>query len=821
MKHSPYPFVFFLAVLICSSPIFGQESNSSAFRLRGNIIAEEEGNPLEYATIALFNTRDSSLVTGTVSGDNGNFTLETGPGDFYLKVSFMGFEPQYVSNIALNNENPSRKIPTIKLRTVNTTLEEVEISAQKNRVQFALDKRIVNVGKDLRTIGGTASDILDNIPSVTVDIEGNVSLRGSDAVRILINGKPSLLSNADALQQLPAEIIDRVEIVTNPSSRYEAEGTAGILNIILKKDKRQGLNGNFNLTLGSPISHNGSFSINHRREKFNLFASAGLRYRESPRYSFEHRELFRDGRTSIIDQYQNAIRGGVSGNFRFGADYQFNKYNTLTASLNWRKSDDFNETDIDFFSMDREDNILGIDVRDSDEEEKEDELDYTISYEKTFEEKGRKWTADLIYSSGIESEATLALEQAFSADRNPLGLPDEQQDIFNSEEQRNWTFQSDYVHPLGENRKFEAGVRGGFRLIDTDYSVDELNIETNIWESVDGLSNRFNYDESILAVYTSFGDKLNKFSYQFGLRGEYTHILTELKDTGEKYDKEYANLFPSIFLSYDLPKENAVQVSYSRRLRRPRFWYLNPFSSFSNPLSIRAGNPDLDPEFSNSFELNYIKYWDKWSLSSSIYYRDTRGVIQRISRLDTSYVSFGQPDTIIRNITRPENLARSQNFGLELSITADVTKWLSTNANLNFYRGIVDGGNQGFNDITRFYSWTARWNTQIKVGKNTEAQLTINYRGPEENPQGKRYDFLYTDIGISRDILKKKATISFRVVDLFKTAIYQYESFGDDFYIFREGQWRTIQQFYFGFVYRLNQKKRKSRSRPTNFNFDE
>ena len=795
-------------------------NNSTLIELTGKIVDQNEGKALDYATIALLNANDSSLVEGTVSNTKGDFRLEAPAGAYLIRINFIGYETLFIKDVQLKAENPVVKLKTINLAPIETTLDEVEVVAQKNRVQFALDKRVVNVGKDLNTIGGTAADVLDNIPSITVDIEGEVSLRGSNSVRILINGRPSLLSGADALQQLPADLLDRVEVITNPSARYEAEGSAGIINIILKKDKRQGWNGSFNATVGQPASHNGSININRRSNKLNLFASVGARYRNSPRTSFEHRELYDNAGDirNVLDSYTDSRRGGISGNLRLGADFELNKYNTITGSLNYRKSDDFSNSDIEYFDFGAANILNRIELRNSEEDEGENEIDYNLSWDKTFAQKGRKWSTALVYSGETETQFTSAEERNFDEERRPVPTPDQFQRIDSEERVRRWTLQSDYVHPMTKNRKFEAGFRGSIQYIDSDFLIEDLNPETQLWIVDEGQSNQFEYDEYIYAAYAIFGDKVNKFSYQFGLRAEHTEITTHLVETNEKFDKKYTNLFPSVFFSYDLPNENAVQISYSRRVRRPRFYYLNPFSSFSNPLSVRQGNPDLDPAFTDAYEINYIKYWEKSSLSSSLYYRNTNGLIQRVNRTEPFIDSNGEEQ--VRNISYPLNLSRRQDIGFEVSFTWDFAKWVSVNTNANLYKGIVDGSAQGFS-TTHFFSWTSRTNAQFKIDPLTEAQITINYRGPEQNPQGKRYDFLYTDIGISRDIMKKKATVNFRVVDLFKTAWYRYESFGDDFFVYREGQWRTIQQFYFGFVYRLNQKKRKSRQRQMNFNFED
>ena len=817
-------FVYFFlasAIALVANPAFSQRGNGNrgqggTYTIVGKVSNAENNLPLEYATVTLFDQSDSSVVNGIVTNVKGAFELEAVTGTYYLAVSFLGFEPSYVSDILLDEQHPFVRIKEIVLVQKAMTLNEVNIQAQKSRMEFALDKKVFNVGQDLANNGGTASDLLDNIPSVTVDVEGNVSVRGDNGVRLLINGKPSgftSINAADALKQLPANLVEKVEIITNPSSRYEAEGTAGILNIVLKKERRKGWNGSFEATGGIPASHNLSLNLNHRRDKLNLFVGGGLRYRNIPRISNEYREDWASGDLEILEQQGRFYRGGVSGSLRLGAEYQIGERTTLTGSIMYRHGLDFNNGTLEYFSKNALKELTAYDLRRTEEDEDDTSLDYNLSLEKTFARKGQKFTADLIYSSGGETEAMNAIEEAFDGNYEPKGSPNLLQRINNSEVEREVTVRADYDHPFRKDGKFETGYRSSIRFIGNDYLVEERFSESEAWKPLAEVSNDFEYDEQIHALYANVGDKLNKFSYQVGLRAEYTRITTLLKTTNEKNDREYANLFPSAFLSYEIKEGNAFQLSYSRRLRRPRFHNLNPFFTYANPRSIRSGNPDLDPEFTHSLELGYLKYWDKATFSSSIYYRHTTGDITYIVEDDT----IGGVK-VFR--TRPENVATRNDLGVEFSLNIAPAKWVDITWSGNVFRGVINGENLGFARQTEFFSLTSRLNTRFNLPKDFDAQVMVNYRGPENSPQGKRRAMLYTDVGISKDILKKKATISARMRDIFNTTWYRMETFGgqgtpdvveDDFYIFREGQWRGRQQVYLTFSYRLNQKKRRGR----------
>lgn len=790
-------------------------SKSKSYPIVGKVVHAEGNKALEYATVSLFRQADSSVVTGIVTNAKGIFELEAPAGTYFLTVSFLGFESVQLSDILLDELHPFVRVKEILLKPKETTLDEVNIQAEKSRLEFALDKKVFNVGQDLANNGGTAADLLDNIPSVTVDIEGNVSVRGDDGVRLLINGKPSgftSINQADALKQLSANQIEKVEIITNPSSRYEAEGTAGILNIVLKKERRKGWNGSFEATGGIPTSHNLTLNVNHRRNKLNFFVGGGLRYRNVPRISNEHREDWASGELEILDQESKYFRGGLSGSLRMGIDYQVGERSTLTGSIMYRKGLDFSNGTLNYFSRNAQDQLVAYDKRTTEEDEDEFSLDYNLSFERNFVRKGHKFTVDFIYSSGAEVESMDAIEQAFDGNLAPKGGPDLLQRINNGELEREITLKADYTQPFRKDGRFESGYRSSLRFIGNDYLVEEQNTETRLWESIQEVSNDFEYDEQIHALYANVGDKINKFSYQLGLRAEYTRITTLLKTTNELNDREYANLFPSAFLNYEIKTGNALQMSYSRRLRRPRFHSLNPFFTYSNPRSIRSGNPNLDPEFSHSVEMSYLKYWDKATFSTSIYYRHTTGDVTYIVEDDT----IGGVK-VFR--TRPENVATRDDIGAEFSLQVNPVKWWDMTWSGNVFRGQINGENLGFARRTSFFSLSSRLNSRFSLARDVNIQLMLNFRGPENTPQGKRRSTLYTDVGINKDILKKKATISVRMSDLFNTSWYRSETFGgtgtpeiiDDFYIFREGQWRARRQLYITFSYRLNQKKRMRR----------
>ena len=768
--------------------------------IEGKIVDETTSAPLEYATFTLFDQIDSSMVTGSITNTEGNFIINTVAGDYFGKIEFISYKTKYISDIQFDGKK-TLDLGILKLSPNAEVLDVVEVRAEKSQMQISLDKKVFNVGKDLANRGGTADDLLDNIPSVAVDVEGTVTLRGNSNVRILVDGKPSGLigvGDNNGLRQFPTSMIDRVEVITNPSARYEAEGVAGIINIILKKDNQQGLNGSFDVTIGNPETYGATASMNYRRKNLNFFGSYGINYRTRNGGGRYLQNFYKNDTTFILDQTRNHERGGLSNSLRFGMDYFFNPKNTLTGALTYKVSDEDNFALIEYrdFIDKYPDNFVGVTYRTDDEKEDESSLEYSLIYKKEFDKKDQELTVDVRYEDDLETEQNQYLERFFDANSNPTGEPDLQQRSINKEVNKEWRFQLDYVHPISKEGKIETGLRSSIRQIDNNYVVEEF--DDIDWDTLVGLTNNFLYDEKIHAAYLSFGNKHGKFSYLAGLRAELSDVSTKLVQTNEINDRNYFNLFPSVFLTYDLPDQNAIQVSYSRRIKRPSFRSLNPFFTFSDSRNLYTGNPDLDPEFTHSMEIGHIKYWDNATLSSSFYYRHTDGVVQRIKEINEEG----------NTVSKPQNLATEDAYGLEATIAYTPWEWWRLNSDWNFYRSIVDGSNQGENLGSDNFSWFGRLTSIISVFKTTDVQLRFNYRAPTQTAQGTRESIYYLDMAISTDILNKNGTITLSARDLFNSRKRRYTTFGDNFYTEGEFQWRT-REIKLTFNYRLNQKKKR------------
>ncbi len=766
--------------------------------IKGIIIDDQTGDPLSYATFSLYQLPDSTLVDGTITDDAGLFEIKTKPGKYYAKVEFLSYQSLTLDEIVVQKGTPV-DLGMIEMSTASATLDEVVVQAEKSSMQMALDKRIFNVGKDLANSGNTAADILDNIPSLSVDVEGNVSLRGSTGVRILIDGKPSGLmsfSGSAGLRLLQGNMIDRVEIITNPSARYEGEGVGGIINIILKKDRKQGINGAFDLITGYPTNYGGAANINFRKDKLNFFLNYGLTYNDSPSTGETYQETDRNDTLLIYDNSSERARIGFNNSIRGGLDYFFTPKDVLTASYTWRRSKGKRTSYLRYNDyLFNQDNLVGFSDRTQDETEIEPNSEYTLTYKKSFKREGHELTLDARYQDNWEDSDQDFVENVYLPDgtKKEATIYDH---AYNFETDRMLLFQADYVHPFQKDGKFEVGLRSSFREMTNDYLLEHL--VDGEWEADPRLTNNFIYNENIHAAYALFGNKIQQFSFQLGLRVEYSDVTTKLLQTSEVNPRDYFNLIPTAHFTYDLPNENALQLSYSRRIRRPRYWDLSPFSTFTDNRNFFSGNPDLDPELTHSFEIGHIKYLESSSISSSIYYRHTDGEFERIRTLGEDGITY----------TRPENLATEDAFGAEVTATYTPFKWWKLDGNFNFYRSITDGevGEQSFYADT--YGWDTRFTSRVTFWKNTDFQVRYHYRSRRQTTQGYRLPSWSMDLALSKDILKGNGTITLNVRDLFNTRRWRSVSEGENFYQYNNGQWRS-RQANLTFSYRLHQQKKR------------
>jgi len=792
------PFCFFLLFLFQNT--FAQTAGGK-LSVTGKITDSQNNSALGYASVRLFNAADSSFVTGAITDETGSFVVEVGAGSYYALSEFIGYNTHKTSGVAVTSKNSPLNIGTVKLTASAKTLNEVVVQGEKSTMELALDKKVFNVGKDLANAGGTGVDILTNIPSVAVDVEGNVSLRGSNNVRILIDGKPSglvSLKGGSGLQQLQGSMIERVEIITNPSARYEAEGMGGIINIVLKKERKEGFNGSFDIITGNPTNFGAAANVNYRKKNLNFFVNYTVSYRNTPGRNSQNQQLFRNDSTFITLKEMESRLKGQNNSARAGIDYYFNEQNVLTGSYTYRLSKGKRFSEINYRDyLSNLSNLTGTTYRTQDETETEPNSEYALNYKKTFKRKGQELTADVRYLDNWEDSDQYYNEQSFKPDGSASDVPPTLQRAVNYETEKQLLFQVDYVHPFAKNGKLEAGARSSSRDMTNDYTVTQRN-DDGSFSPIPGLTNDFLYEENINAVYGIVGNKTNKLSYQVGLRAEWTGVTTTLKQTNDVNERKYANLFPSVHVTYDLPHQHALQLSFSRRVRRPQYNDLSPFMTYSDNRNYFSGNPDLNPEFTNAFELGHIKYVEKGSISSSVYYRHTNGKIISIRRVEENGNSY----------TKPENLGTENSYGAEFTSSYTFFPWWKTDASLNFFRAITNGTGLDEDFKSDTYSWFARMTSRFTLWKNTDLQFRGNYEAPQQTPQGRRKSLATLDIAASRDILKNNGTLTLSITDVFNSRKYRSILEGSNFYATTSSQGR-LRQINLTLNYRLHQAKKK------------
>ena len=796
MKKILLPLYFSILFVFCFCANTQAQSKGT---IKAKIIDAKTDELLSFASLKILQTSDNKLVTGNIANEKGEISVNVNFGKYIAEIEFMGYKNFKTAEFSLSKEQNTVDLGTIKLEVSSSTLAEVEVRAEKSTMVLALDKKIFNVGKDLANAGGSASDLLTNIPSVSVDPDGGVKLRGSDNVRILIDGKPSGLvsfKGGAGLQQLQGNMVERVEIITNPSARYEAEGMAGIINIILKKDQRQGFNGSLELITGFPTNYGIGGNLNYRHKKVNFFINYGLSYRKSPGKGNSYQEAIVNGQKAIYNQTSENEVSGLNNNIRGGLDYFFSDKSILTASYLFKRSDAHRNLDIvynDLLPTDK--SIFRTTFRNQTEDEQEPNSEYALSYKKDFTKKNHSLSADVRFLDNWERSNQVFTQSAIFKDGSADKANTSLQNSLNDEYEKQWLVQVDYIQPIGKEGKFETGVRSSFRDMVNDYIVTQRN-ESGQWEVVQGLKNYFIYNENINAWYGILGNKTKKFSYQAGLRAEWTDVKTTLRETNEVNPRKYANLFPSVHFTYNLPKENALQLSYSRRVRRPFYNDLSPFFSFPDSRNFFGGNPDLNPEFSNVFELGHIKYFEKGSVTSSLFYRDTQGKIDRIRRVDSTGFSR----------TRPENLNGEKSFGLELTSQYNLYKWWKLDFNFNFFQADIDGSNISELYKRKTVSWFVRQTSRFTIAKSFDLQVRGNYEAPQKTAQGERLALYYVDLSMSKEVFGGKGTLNFNITDLFNTRKMRYTTQGDTFYSEGMSQFR-IRQINLTLNYRFNQSK--------------
>ena len=769
MKWRCLFFLFFLNLGLClraqGPPSgFNPVNAPKIGKISGFILDKSSAKPIEYATVTLFSLKDSTVVGGNISDEKGKFEIsEVGFGSYALRIELMGFERLVIKPLIIKPDQLIQDLGKLELLPSGVNLNEVVISAEKAQVINSIDKQVFNVEKNIVSEGGTAADVLQQVPSVTVDIDGNVSLRGSGNITILIDGKPSGLTGdrSTILSQIPANSIESIEVITNPSAKYDPEGMGGIINVVLKKNKKIGFNGNVGVTLGTRNKYNGTISLNYRNKKINFFSNYNYRYNQfDNRFTSFRKNILSD--TSFgFDQNKLSQSKGNNHLLKGGMDFYLNDYNTIGFSTTFgfnkerQLGTNFNEY-TDFMDVPQQ-----FETRANDENTKSWNIDGVIDYRKTFKKMGQSLTASALFSHAPRDKKEFYTERDFANGSFDvaIGIPF-LENQFRVQKIQIGSLQADYVHPLKKG-KIETGYRSNIRLIDINLNILELDTVVNQFVKSELKSSHFRYLEQIHAVYGQYSNTIKKFGYQVGLRLEAALVKGELLDSNAVNKQQYYTPFPTLNMNYKLKKDQEVSLGYSRRVNRPGVQELNPAGDFGDPLNIRIGNPKLKPEFINSINAGYQKNWEKANIVASLFMMQKQNGFMRVRTVDTtSNISY------VTNI----NLTKSINYGLDFNSKFNIAKWWNLNLGGTVFQSKV-AANVALNAFERKNtSWTIKAISTMTVWDNMSIQFSYNVQGPIVIPQGKIKLVQGLDIAVKKDFLKKKnLSVNIRVTDVFDT----------------------------------------------------
>ncbi len=763
---------FFLFLISCFTTLTSISQESMTFK--GTVIDQRSKQAIPFASVVARSNSTETIVAGVTTDASGTFELVCDSSDVWIQVRFIGFLNDTIREWETSNGRVD--LGTIGLMVESQELESVTITAERSTMEFKLDKRVFHVGTDISSTGQGALEVLNNVPSVNVDIEGNLTLRGNSGVQILIDGKPSVMSDdpSKALGSLTADMIESIEVITNPSAKYEAGGTSGIINIILKKDNKKGLNGSVSVNTGIPHNHSVGGTVNYRTQKFNFFTQFGGGYRSLPRYNNSENRNRADN-SKILSNGIN-YRNEQFYNITLGADYYINKYNTLTLSGNFAYEIESQPSETNFELYDSTEILITDYIRREVTTAENPKYQFDLNYKKEF--KNNKDHSIQFSSLG----RFFGKDQRSEFTNNyTLGSGANQRTTTNFFE-NNYTFKLDYTNPISASIGLELGAMYDLNDVGNDYSVSDESMGE--WVLNSNLSNNFLYSQKVLGSYATGSYEKNKWGVKLGVRVENTDLRTTLENTNETNQRNFTNFFPTVHSSFKFSKKYQLQAGYSRRIFRPRLWDLNPFFNIQNSYVIRTGNPNLLPEFADSYELTGIMYFKKISLNASIYHLYTSDVVENVSYFIDNV-----------NYMTKSNVGTNQKTGVEINGKYTPAKWFTIMGDFNYgyfvRKGVFEArvfdfsGNQ----------WSTDFSFKFKLPYSIDFEISPNYQSKVKTVQGNVSGFFYMDAGIRKKVLKDRAVINLSVRDIFASRVRETIVDQETFYLYnysKRGRFITL-----------------------------
>jgi outer membrane receptor protein involved in Fe transport len=835
-----------LLVLLCATvcalalPAEAQQRGAFSGAISGTVVDAATESPIPTASVAVWRVPrqeggEPSLVTGSITDDAGAFRVEgVPPGQYYVDVSFVGYASERVEDVRIDRQTGSADLGTIALEADVEQLEGVEVAAEREQVSVQIDRTVYNTADSPVTAGGNATNVLETIPSVDVDVDGNISLRGSGNVAVLVNGKPAPVSSefiSAYLQSLPANSVERVEVIPNPSARYEPEGMGGIINIVLKENVDRGLGGTVAAGLDSRGGYTGTATLTYGKGPWNLSGSYGFQQENDGGGGSSYAINLGDTPLTYLDQVEDEEEDETSHSFNLSADYALSERTSLNASAQLGLR---GETELEVNSF------LELDAAE----------DPSLAYERLVEEVSDRQRADVRLGlrhdfgpagAADETAHTLDVEARYNVSTNTddetydqrLVSPFEsaggdirEYQLSRSDDDRDEaSFEVNYVRPLGGFR-VEAGYKGDLETQYEQFLAETRNEATGVLEPDADLSNTFDYEQQVHAAYLQLAREFGPLGVQLGLRAETAQTTFSLLNTGEDFENDYQSLFPSAFLSYELGDETVFKASYSRRINRPRTWFLNPFPSLDDPSNPRVGNPRLDPEYVSAFELGVVRYTPWGSLTLTPYYRHTTDAIDRISAIcaeDPTGVAGELCAPGVVAVRTVENVATNTSYGVEFinSITGrGALDGLRGYVSVEGFRFVSDGTTSAGDLENDAFGWGGRVNASYALGQRLgigglDLQANVRYRAPMETAQGRRGAFTFIDFAFRKD-LGDRASVTVRFRDPFDLAGFSYTIDREALYQEFEREWGA-QQVGVTFQYNFGRQERQQRrDRPDN-----
>lgn len=757
----------FLWVLLIglSTPLFSEETNpaeASKGILKGFVFDTEANVPLEYATISILSLEGGNVINGTITDETGFFKIKgIDFGMYKINITFIGYKSKTIDRVIFKPNSREVDLGKISLESTVETLNEAVVVADRPTMTYKIDKKVINVSQQHTSASGTAVEILENIPSITVDIEGNVSLRGSESFTVLIDNKPTVLEPSDALSQIPASAIENIEVITNPSAKYDPDGTSGIINIITKKNKLQGFNGIVNANIGMYDRYGGDFLLNWRKERVNIFFGADFNNRNMEGTRDAENWTRYNDTTSYILSDGDFNRGRMSYSARGGFDLTMNPRNSINfeARIGYHERNGSSNTNFNEYTNPTTSNNFYTSIEDS--ERGGMYYNLSLGYTKKFLRKGHELYTLVNYRYHDSDEESV--NKLFDTN----GLQTSGQRSLESGPSNSYRFQLDYTLPLVGDNKFEAGYNARIDLDDELAEMEQYNPLTGVYDYMDLYRHDVSHDDNVHGIYTMYSGTLGNFGYQAGLRGEYTYRDITLNETGESFLIDRFDFFPTVHVSYSTPKENQWMANYSRRIQRPRGWNLEPFITWMDAYNVRKGNPDLIPEFIDSYELSHLMKFGRNSLSIDGYYRVTNNKIERIR-------SVYQDNVFLSTY---HNVGKDYSLGIEMMLGLDITRWWHVDLMGNIYDYRIEGEYEyeenGVNQVIDFsessFNWNTRFNNTLRLGKSTRLQLNTMYNSPTATAQGEHDGFFMTNLALRQSFYNNKLSATLQVRDLLGT----------------------------------------------------